>query len=107
MKTTYAFSRRGRDWIAHELATVLSAEGSLGFQALFSIVHANLKAANRAGCGEEMLRLRTYDKLRNLVDAGFVSRAGKEYRGILPEISTFVASAMQFYAEQESRPPKP
>jgi hypothetical protein len=32
--------------------------------------------------GEEMLRLRAYEKLQNLVTRGLVEKDGKEYRGL-------------------------
>src|SRR5207247_138326 len=72
MKTTYGFSRRGPDRVAEELAAVLSTKASFEFKALFSIVFANLRLRNAAGGGEEMLRLRAYEKLQNLVQAGIV-----------------------------------
>ena len=50
--------------MAEELASVLSSKSSIEFKSLFTVVHANLKARNAAGGGEEMLRLRAYEKLR-------------------------------------------
>lgn len=32
--------------------------------------------------GEEMLRLRAYEKLQNLVTRGLVEKTGKKYRGL-------------------------
>ena len=72
MKNNYGFSRRGPDLVTEELASVLSGKASYEFKALFSVVHANLKARNAASGGEEMLRLRAYDKLQNLVSTGVV-----------------------------------
>ena len=80
MKTTYGFSRRGPDRVAEELATVLSTKATFEFKALFTVVHANLRARNAAGGGEEMLRLRAYEKLQNLVQAGVVKRRGRNTR---------------------------
>ena len=80
MKTTYGFSRRGPDRVAEELASVLTEKQSFEFKALFLIVHANLKASNAASGGEEMLRLRAYEKLQNLVQQGSVEKSGKNYR---------------------------
>ena len=57
------FSRRGPDIVTEELAVVLSGNTSFEFKALFEIVHANLRARNSASGGEEMLRLRAYEKL--------------------------------------------
>ncbi len=109
MKTTYGFSRRGPDRVAEELATVLSAKSSFEFKSLFTIVHDNLRARNAAGGGEEMLRLRAYEKLQNLVQAGVVKKVGKEYKGVPAALVTFMATAAElnakFAAGTHSRPP--
>ena len=81
MNTSYAFSRRGPDRVMEELATVLVKSAPIEFKALFTIVHNNLKSRNAANGGEEMLRLRSYEKLQNLVQSGMVEKVGKEYRG--------------------------
>jgi len=62
-----SFSRRGPDNITEELVAALSCSKSYEFKALFSVIHAALRARNAASGGEEMLRLRTYDKLQSLV----------------------------------------
>ena len=82
MKTSYAFSRRGPDRVTEALVGVLSVATSYEFKALFSLVYADLKARNAASGGEEMLRLRAYEKLQNLVQTGAVKKIGKEYRGV-------------------------
>ena len=109
MKTTYGFSRRGPDRVAEELATVLSAKNSFEFKDLFAIVHANLRARNAAGGGEEMLRLRAYEKLQNLVQAGVVKKVAKEYKGVPAALVTFMETAAElnakFAAGTHSRPP--
>ena len=109
MKTTYGFSRRGPDRVAEELATVLTSKSTFEFKALFAIVHANLRARNAAGGGEEMLRLRAYEKLQNLVQAGVVKKVGKEYKGVSAALVTFMATAAElnakFAAGTHSRPP--
>ena len=109
MKTTYGFSRRGPDRVAEELAAVLSKKTPLEFKALFDIVHANLRARNAASGGEEMLRLRLYEKLQNFVQAGFAKKTGKEYRGVAKGIETFLSTAAElnakFAAGTHSRPP--
>src|SRR5580692_7900543 len=64
MKKTYGgFSRRGPDFVTEELAAVLSRKSSFEFKALFDIVHCNLRERKVASGGEEMLRLRAYEKL--------------------------------------------
>lgn len=95
--------------MAEELATVLSEKTSFEFKALFSIVHANLRARDQASGGEEMLRLRAYEKLQNLVQAGIVKKVGKEYRGVPAGLESFLATAAElnakFVAGKHSRPP--
>lgn len=109
MKSSYGFSRRGPDRVAEELATVLSKKASFEFKTLFTIVHANLKARNAASGGEEMLRLRAYEKLQNLVQAGIVKKTGKEYRGVTAALVTFMETAAElnakFAAGRHSLPP--
>lgn len=60
--------------------TVLLEKSSFEFKALFEVIHANLRARNAASGGEEMLRLRAYEKLQSLVGAGVVKKTGKEYK---------------------------
>ena len=90
---------------------MLSKKASFEFKALFLVVHANLKARNAASGGEEMLRLRTYEKLQNLVQAGIVKKTGKEYRGVAAALVTFMETAAElnakFAAGVHSRPPAP
>lgn len=52
------------------------------FKQLFDLVHERLKARNAASGGEEMLRLRTYEKLQNLVARDMVKKTGKKYKGL-------------------------
>src|SRR5438309_7722541 len=90
------FSRRGPDIVTEELAVVLSGNTSFEFKALFEIVHANLRARNSASGGEEMLRLRAYEKLQSLVSRGMVkktiTKAGKEYRALASLASVLPAA---------------
>ena len=109
MKLNFSFSLRGPDRVAEELATVLSKKGSLEFKSLFDIVHANLRSRDLARGGEEMLRLRAYEKLQNLVQAGIVKKAGKEYSGVPKALVAFFETAAEFNARFASgkhcRPP--
>lgn len=88
MPKTYggAFSRKGPDVITEELAVVLSTKTSFEFKPLFEILQANLKERNAANGGEEMLRLRAYEKLQSLVNRGMVkktiTKTRKEYKGL-------------------------
>lgn len=109
MKSSYGFSRRGPDRVAEELAAVLSRKASFEFKALFSIVHENLKLKNAASGGEEMLRLRAYEKLQNLVQAGIVKKTGKEYKGVTLALEGFMKTVAElnanFAAGVQGRPP--
>jgi hypothetical protein len=75
--------------------TVLSEKKIFGFNDLFERVFANLKLRNAVSGGEEMLRLRAYEKLQNLVTRGLVEKTGKEYKGTVrvhEASSTYVAA---------------
>jgi hypothetical protein len=76
-----------------ELAAVLVKSAPIEFKALFTIVHGNLKSRNAANGGEEMLRLRSYEKLQSLVQSGFVEKVGKEYRGVLKALVPYLEAA--------------
>ncbi len=89
MKLNFSsFSRRGPDTITEELVTVLSTPKSYEFKALFLLLHSGLKARNAASGGEEMLRLRAYDKLQMLVANGQVRKTGKKYKGVPSALRT-------------------
>jgi hypothetical protein len=77
-----AFSRRVPDLVTEELVAVLSRRATFEFKQLFEVVHENLRARNAASGGEEMLRLRAYEKLQNLVARGAVKKTGKKYKGL-------------------------
>lgn len=74
------------DNITEELVAVLSSKASFEFKALFDVIFLNLRERNAASGGEEMLRLRTYEKLQSLVSQGAVTRKvtgiTKKYKGV-------------------------
>ena len=80
------FSRQGPDVLTEELAMILSGKDSYEFKPLFALVYANLRARKLANGGEDMLRLRVYEKLQSLVQKGMVERISpkgvKEYAGL-------------------------
>lgn len=80
--TRTAFSRRRPDILTEELVAVLSTATAFEFKPLFEIVHARLHARNATSGGEEMLRLRAYEKLQNMVYGGSVKKVAKKYSGI-------------------------
>ena len=88
-----AFSRRLPDLVTEEIAAILSKKTAYEFKDLFELVYENLKARNAASGGEEMLRLRSYEKLQNLVGRGMVKitvgKDGKKsYKGLPKQLAT-------------------
>ena len=87
-KTFVGYSRRGPDLITEELVAVLSGSSSFEFKPLFDIIYDNLHARKKTSGGEEMMRLRAYEKLQSLVSQGMVkktiTKAGKHYKGLPP-----------------------
>jgi hypothetical protein len=92
---TASFRRRMPDNVTEELVAVLSSRASFEFKPLFDIVLLNLRARNAASGGEEMLRLRVYEKLQGLVSQGAVDRTvngiTKKYKGVGPRMNTLKA----------------
>jgi hypothetical protein len=85
-RSAISFTRRGPDNITEELIAVLSSKASFEFKPLFEIMLLNLRERNAASGGEEMLRLRAYEKLQGLVHQGAVNRTvrgtTKKYKGV-------------------------
>ncbi|MBK1792051.1 hypothetical protein [Persicirhabdus sediminis] len=77
------FSRRVPDHVTDEIVNVLGEEDRFfGFNDLFEVVYGRLKERKAVSGGEEMLRLRAYEKLQNLVTRGMIEKEGKEYKGL-------------------------
>lgn len=53
---------------------LLSGKDHFEFKPLFTLIYANLRARNLSSGGEEMLRLRVYEKLQSLVSRGMVNK---------------------------------
>jgi hypothetical protein len=83
---SFSFTRRAPDNLTEELVAVLSSKVSFEFKPLFEIVLLNLRERNAASGGEELLRLRAYEKLQGLVSQGAVNRTvtgtTKKYKGV-------------------------
>ena len=98
-----SFSRRAPDNITEELVAVLSSKASFEFKPLFDIIFLNLRERNAASGGEEMLRLRTYEKLQSLVSQGTVTRTvtgiTKKYKGVGARLVTLSAEMKVIRAE--------
>jgi len=89
MKHALHLVNSGPDYLIEELTSILSESTWFEFKPLFLLVYANLRVRKAVGGGEEMLRLRAYDKLQNLVRHGYVERNGKQYRGIPHQLAAF------------------
>ena len=92
------FSRRIPDHVTDELVVVLKEnDEALMFNSLFELVYENLKEKNAVSGGEEMLRLRAYEKLQNLVTRGLVEKSGKAYKGLegIEQASSAYVAAQQ------------
>jgi len=87
MIKAHTFKRRGPDILTLELASVLSEGAWFDFNTLFLMVHSNLRARGAAHGGEEMLRLRIYEKLQSLVQQSSVEKSAKSYRGHSPALA--------------------
>lgn len=89
-RSAISFARRAPDNVTEELVAVLSSRASFEFKPLFDIVLLNLRERNAASGGEEMLRLRVYEKLQGLVGQGAVNRkvtgTTKKYKGVAPRM---------------------
>ena len=91
------FSRRIPDHVTDELVEVLQDSETYKFNYLFDRDYENLKEKNAVSGGEEMLRLRAYEKLQNLVTRGLVLKDGKTYKGLdgIEQASSAYAAAQQ------------
>jgi hypothetical protein len=102
-----SFSRRAPDNITEELVAVLSSKASFEFKALFEVIFANLRERNAASGGEEMLRLRAYEKLQSLVSQGAVKKTVtgivKKYKGVSAPLLNLTAEMKVLRAEWGQR----
>jgi hypothetical protein len=107
MSKAVTFSRRAPDNITEELVAVLSSRASFEFTALFDVILANLRERNAASGGEEMLRLRAYEKLQSLVNQGAVTKTvtgiTKKYKGVNARLLVLDAEMKVLRAEWNVR----
>jgi hypothetical protein len=94
-RAAISFTRRGPDNITEELIAVLSSKASFEFKPLFEVMLLNLRERNAASGGQEMLRLRAYEKLQGLVSQGAVNRTirgtTKKYKGVAARMAVLRA----------------
>lgn len=102
-RSTASFARRAPDCITEELVAALSSKASFEFKPLFEIILSKLRARNAASGGEEMLRLRAYEKLQGLVSQGAVNRTvtgiTKKYKGVAAHMRSLQAEMKVLRAE--------
>ncbi len=102
-----SFSRRAPDNITEELVAVLSTNASFEFKPLFDIILLNLRERNAASGGEEMLRLRSYEKLQSLVGQGAVKKTingiVKKYKGVAAPMLALTAEMKVLRAEWDQK----
>ena len=95
------------DNITEELVAVLSSKASFEFKPLFEIILLNLRERNAASGGEEMLRLRSYEKLQGLVNQGAVTRTVngiiKKYKGVASRMDALRAEMKALRADCNQR----
>lgn len=72
-------SRRVSDQIREEIIDALLGAEMLEFNHIFMCVVDSLKKKGLATGGEEILKLRIYEKLQTLVALGALKKKGKEY----------------------------
>src|ERR1700731_51585 len=106
-RSAISFTRRAPDNITEELVAVLSSKASFEFKPLFEIMLLNLRERNAASGGEEMLRLRAYEKLQGLVSQGAVKRTvigiTKKYKGVGARLLTLNAEMKVLRAEWKEK----
>ena len=78
------------DHLVDELTSVLAASGWVEFKPLFEQIYVRLRERKAAGAGEEMLRLRMYDRLQTFVREGVVEKDGKRYRGVPARLAPYL-----------------
>src|SRR5438874_13771974 len=100
---TASFTRRMPDHVTEQLVAVLSSRASFEFKPLFDIILLKLRERNAASGGEEMLRLRSYEKQQGLVNQGAVTRKvngiTKKYKGVASRMITLRAEMKALRAD--------
>jgi len=97
------YLRHGKDNAAAELIAALLQQPTYLFSELFHAVHERLKARKVSNVGEDMLRLRVYEKLQAFVAEGLVNKSEKRYSGLQPALLARVDEMAHSRALQEER----
>jgi hypothetical protein len=97
------YFRHKADFVSDELVEALLAKTSYDFHDLFRVIYDKLRARNAASGGEEMLRLRVYEKLQMLVAQGLVKKDGKSYSAVKAGLRVRSAEMAAAKAAAEAR----
>ncbi len=76
------YFRHRPDLVSEELIAALSEKATYEFPDLFDVIYQRLRARNATSGGQEMLRLRVYEKLQTLASQGIVKKNGKSYSAV-------------------------
>jgi hypothetical protein len=68
------------------------------FTEIFDIVHAKLRSRDLAKGTEEMLRLRSHEKLQVFVDVGIATKTERKYTGVPKMLKEFFKTAAEHNA---------
>ena len=95
--------RRRKDYASEELIAALLAKSTYTFGEVFQVVNESLKARKVSAVGEDMLRLRVYERLQTFVSQGLVKKAGQEYTPVRSALQALAAEMEATKAYQEKR----
>jgi len=76
------YFRHRPDLVSEELIAALLEKDTHEFLDLFQVIYERLKTRNATSGGQEMLRLRVYEKLQMLAQQGLVKKNGKSYSAV-------------------------
>ena len=80
-----SLSAKSRDFLTDEIILILLESKIIEFSDLFGKVVDVLKQKHHHVGGEEILRLRIYEKLQSIVSSGGARKKGKTYE-VLPKL---------------------
>ena len=95
--------RRRKDYASEELVAALLSMPTFTFGEVFQTVNESLKARKVSSVGEDMLRLRVYERLQTFVGQGLVKKAGQEYTTVRSAVQALAAEMEATKAYQERR----
>ena len=94
----FKFPPRGPDYVSEAIAAVLFTKRPMEFKDIFDLVHASLRSKDLAKGGEEMLRLRSHEKLQAFVASGIATKNEKKYTGVPKMLKVFIETAAEHNA---------